>query len=358
MSPDEIRRFRLELISWYDKARRRLPWRESADPYRIWVSEVMLQQTQVRTVIPYYERFIRRFPSIAEMAAADLEEVLKQWEGLGYYGRARNLHKAARRLVQQGDSRVPEDPDRFRKLPGVGPYIGRAVLSIAFGRPLAVVDGNVKRVLSRLLLMKAPVNLPASDAQFQKAADRLLDPENPGIYNQAMMELGALICGPRAPRCGECPVRCWCRAGKSGSTAMYPVRVGRKAVPEIQTVTAAIYRRGRILVTRRPESGLLGGLWELPGGPREERETPEASCARLVKAATGLSPSIEKNLGTIRHAYTHFRVVATVIVCRSPKGRVTLDGPTDFRWIHPDAAGDLPFPALQRKVLARLADDG
>jgi A/G-specific adenine glycosylase len=217
MTGPDIARLRRRLLSWYDVHRRDLPWRRTREPYRIWVSEVMLQQTQVRTAIPFYRRFLQQFPTPAHLARADEQSVLKCWEGLGYYARARNLHRAAARVAASG-GRVPDEWDAFRALPGVGNYIAAAVLSIAYGRPHAVVDGNVKRVLARLLALDLPVNAPAALRAFQAEAERLLDRRRPGDYNQALMELGALVCTPRAPDCGGCPqdtqcdrTRCQCR---------------------------------------------------------------------------------------------------------------------------------------------------
>ncbi|MEZ4568646.1 MAG: A/G-specific adenine glycosylase, partial [Desulfobacterales bacterium] len=206
---------RTALTRWYAENLRHLPWRGSADPYHIWVSEVMLQQTQVATVIPYFKRFCQAFPDIRALAAADLQDVLKLWEGLGYYARARNLHKAAKIVTDQYNGRIPDDADGFMALPGVGDYIGAAVLSIAFDRPLAVVDGNVKRVLARLFEIDAPVNVSASYKIFQSCANLLLNAEDPGTFNQAVMELGALVCRPSGPDCRVCPLAGWCGAFKN-----------------------------------------------------------------------------------------------------------------------------------------------
>src|SRR5512137_2692101 len=222
MSPADVARLRRRLLEWYQRQRRPLPWRETHDPYRIWVSEVMLQQTQVKTALPYYRRFLRQFPTLRKLAGADLGDVLKRWEGLGYYARARNLHRAAGMLAAGSGGRIPDRWDDFRALPGVGDYISAAVLSIAFDRPHAVVDGNVKRVLARLLAMAAPTNQTASHKIFQAEADRLLDRRHPGDFNQALMELGALVCAPTSPSCTLCPlIRC-CAAHRGGTVARYP----------------------------------------------------------------------------------------------------------------------------------------
>lgn len=358
MNKDDTRRYRRSLMAWYQREHRRLPWRDTDDPYAIWLSEVMLQQTQVQTVIPYFRHFRERFPTVQALAAANLQDVLKCWEGLGYYGRARNLHRAAGILATAVNGRIPDDVETFRKLPGVGPYIANAVLSIAFGRPLAVVDGNVKRVLSRLLLLEAPVNRPSDHPIYQGAADRLLDRQDPGAYNQAVMELGALICRPRSPRCAACPVQAVCGAFETGRTDALPVRVRPKPVPTIRTVTAVICRRGRMLVIRRPEEGLLGGLWVFPDGETKEKEHVVDTCRRVSLAETGLDVRINGYLATVRHAYTHFKVVTDVLACTANRGRVVLDGATAFQWMPPEGDPSLPFPGLHRKIMNRLSATG
>jgi A/G-specific adenine glycosylase len=349
-------RFRRTLLDWYGKNRRRLPWRGSRDPYRIWVSEVMLQQTQVQTMLPYYRRFMSRFPRLRDLALADLEAVLKAWEGLGYYARARNLHRAAGLLAQQGSGRVPNDWQEFRSLPGVGDYIAAAVQSIAFNRPHAVVDGNVRRVLARLMAVDAPAGVPASRRVFQAAADRLLDRRYPGDFNQAMMELGALVCTPRDPQCGRCPIDRFCTARRSGTVALYPRRSGRPPVPEVRIAVGVIFKNDRLLVTRRPAQGLLGGLWEFPGGKLLDGETPESACAREVKEEVGLTVKVERHLAHIRHAYSHFRIRMDVFCCRFVSGRVRRKGADAHRWVRVPDLDRFPFPAANHKFIPLLKE--
>ncbi|MGD8741242.1 MAG: A/G-specific adenine glycosylase, partial [Desulfobacterales bacterium] len=232
MTTTELMFLRKKLMKWYQTNQRDLPWRRSNTPYHIWVSEAMLQQTQVKTVLNYYRRFLTKFPNIKRLAAADLQAVLKAWEGMGYYARARNLHRAAKAVVQDHGGRIPDQWEAFHNLPGVGDYIAAAVLSIAFNKPHPVVDGNVKRVLARLHKIRAPVNQPGSDKQFKKAAARLLDSRQPGTFNQAMMELGALICKPRNPQCDACPLTHECRAYQTQQVADFPKRQKLKATPQ------------------------------------------------------------------------------------------------------------------------------
>lgn len=346
--------FRSDLLQWFARVQRDLPWRRTSDPYRIWVSEVMLQQTQVKTVIPYYQRFLDHYPTVDLLAAADITDVLKQWEGLGYYSRARNLHRAANIVVGDYDGVIPDTVNDFRKLPGVGPYIAAAVLSIAFNRPLATVDGNVKRVLARLLEISEPVNRQTSASSFQAVADRLLDRQQPGDFNQAVMELGALVCAPSNPSCGTCPVPQYCRALQKQSVADYPKRLQRKPVPVYRIAVGIVLKDQRMLITLRQPDGLLGGLWEFPGGKLESGESGEAACIREILEETGLAVGIEHPLGIIRHAYTHFRIEMAVFACRFKYGRVRLKGPAAHRWVRFEQLRRFPFPKANHKIFPLL----
>jgi A/G-specific adenine glycosylase len=350
----EISGLRRRLLAWYASNHRRLPWRETREPYRIWVSEVMLQQTQVNTALPYYRRFLTQFPTLRKLAAADLGDVLKSWEGLGYYARARNLHRAAGMLAACGGGRIPDRWDDFRALPGVGDYIAAAVLSIAFDRPHAVVDGNVKRVLARLLTMAAPTNQAASHTVFQAEADRLLARRRPADFNQAMMELGALVCTPTSPNCLVCPLTRFCAAHRGGTVARYPHRVASRPVPEVQIAVGVVFKNDRVLITRRPEQGLLGGLWEFPGGKLREDESPAEACVREIKEEVNLDVAIEGPLAQVRHAYSHFRIHMHVFRCRFTTGRVRLNGPTDHRWVRIADIDRFAFPGTNHKFIPLL----
>jgi A/G-specific adenine glycosylase len=349
---------RRALGAWYRRHRRRLPWREAGDPYRIWLSEVMLQQTQVKTALPYYERFTTAFPDVARLAAADPQQVLKLWEGLGYYRRAHHLMAAARAIVRDWDGRLPERREAFRALPGVGDYIANAVMSIAFGQPYAVVDGNVKRVLARLFLVDAPVNRPAAHARFQSLADVLLNTGDPSEHNQALMELGALVCTPRGPACPTCPLADHCRARRDGVVARYPARAPKAAVPEHAMVAAMIFKRGKLLIVQRPDEGFLGGLWEFPGGRRQAGEAAAAACRRLIREQTGLTVAVDAAAARVKHAYTHFKIVLDVLTCRWQAGRVRLEGPAAFRWVRRRELTRFPLPGAVKKALDRLSEEG
>jgi A/G-specific adenine glycosylase len=314
----------------------------------------MLQQTQVNTVLPYYQKFLQRFPDIRHLARADLQEVLKTWEGLGYYARARNLHAAAGMVLDRYLGAVPQDWQDFRKLPGVGAYIAAAVLSIAFDQPYPVVDGNVKRVLSRLFAMEAPVNIAKSNNLYQAAAAGLLDERRPGAFNQAVMELGALICRPRNPYCSACPVQVHCMAFRSNRTAELPRKQAKSPVPQYRIAVGVVFKKGRVLITRRKEDGLLGGLWEFPGGKIRSKETPESACLREIKEEVNLTVKIEAHLCRIKHAYTHFKILMDVFCCTYASGRVRLKGPVDFRWIPLDSLETYPLPKANHKFLSQL----
>jgi A/G-specific adenine glycosylase len=356
MTSQEITRFRKKLIAWYDKNKRDLPWRATSDPYCIWVSEVMLQQTQVNTVIPYYHRFIRRFKSIQQLSQADLQDVLKLWEGLGYYGRARNLHRAAQMIVQEFKGEVPNRWELFRRLPGVGDYIAAAVLSIAFNQAYAVVDGNVKRVLARLFKIDDPVNGTTSTAVYRKMAEELLDHRRPGSFNQALMELGATICRPRRPACAACPLSILCKAYQSDCIAVYPKKIKKAATPQYRLAVGVVFKNGKVLITQRQPDGLLGGLWEFPGGKIEKGETAETACIREIKEEINLTVRIDRHLTQVKHAYTHFKIIMEVFCCTYLAGRVRLNGPVAHRWIRLPAIDNFPVPKANHKFIPKLKE--
>ena len=354
MEKKEIQALRKALMDWYLVNQRDLPWRKASDPYPIWVSEVMLQQTQVNTVLPYYHEFLKRFPSLKRLARANLQEVLKAWEGMGYYARARNLHKAAGVVLNQHKGIVPPSWQDFRKLPGVGDYIAAAVLSIAFNKPYPVVDGNVKRVLSRLFVIQEPVNQSPSKKIFQQAAADLLDTQKPETFNQAIMELGALVCKPRNPLCQTCPVQAWCLAHQTGRISEFPRKIKKPATPQYQIAVGVVFKNGRVLITRRKPEGLLGGLWEFPGGKIKKSEKAAAACIREIKEEVNLAVKIDSHLCRIKHAYTHFKIQMEVFCCSFISGRVKLNGPVDHRWIELDQLEEYPLPKANHKFLPEL----
>jgi len=346
--------FQKTLLTWFKKHQRDLPWRGIDDPYRIWISEVMLQQTQVKKVVGYYERFIKRFPDVQQLAAATLQDVLKVWEGLGYYARARNLHKAANIVVEDLDGVIPNDYSNFRQLPGVGDYSAAAVLSITFNAPYAAVDGNIKRVLARLFIMETPINDVRSAKLFQQKADDLLDLEEPGLFNQAMMELGAIVCRPQSPTCLVCPVNTFCQAFQAKRQDEFPLRLKKEKAPEHQMVAGVIYKGSEVLIVQRPLDGLLGGLWEFPNGRIAEDETAEEACIRYITEVVNLSVTNIKYLTRIKHAYTHFKIVVDVFQCDYQSGEVVLKGLIDAKWVKLTSLQDYPLPRATHKFLDKL----
>ena len=343
-----------DLLDWFARERRDLPWRRTRDPYRIWVAEIMLAQTQVATVIPYYERFLGRFPDLDALATAPLDDVLKAWEGLGYYARARNLHRAAREIASRHGGRFPSDPHLVRALPGVGEYTAAALLSIAFGRDEVAVDGNVRRVLSRLYQVTDRPESPAARARLRELARAILPPGQAGAFNQALMDLGAAVCTPRRPRCAACPLEGHCRARQCGVQEEVPVRRRRPATPHYQVTAAVIEREGYVLIAQRPAEGLLGGLWEFPGGKQEPDETLAACLKREIREELGIEVEVLDPLTSVEHGYTHFSITLHAFRCRWLAGEPRALGCADWRWVRPEELARYAFSAADRRVIQVL----
>jgi A/G-specific adenine glycosylase len=297
---------------------------------------------------------LQHFENLERLARADSQAVLKSWEGLGYYARARNLHRAANLVLEEHRGVVPDRWAEFHKLPGVGDYIAAAVLSMAFGKPYPVVDGNVKRVLARLLMLNDPVNNASAAKKFREIADQLLEQKSPGTFNQAMMELGAIVCKPQQPLCGICPVLKNCRANQSGEVLHYPVKLKKQPTPQYRIAVGVVFKNGRVLITRRKPSGLLGGLWEFPGGKIQKSESPEAACIREIKEEVNLAVKVDSHLKRVKHAYTHFKIIMDVFCCSYVSGRIALNGPVDHCWIKLPKLDDFPFPRANHKFFDDL----
>jgi A/G-specific adenine glycosylase len=331
-----IRKIRAPLLRWYDANRRDLPWRRTRDPFAIWISEAMLQQTRVDTVIPYWERFLETFPDVETLAAANLDDVYAVWTGLGYYSRARNLRAAAQTIVAEHDGRLPDTAEQLRGLKGIGPYTAGAVASIAFDREEPLVDGNVIRVFTRLVGIREDSADKQVVKQLWEIAAELVRGHRPGDLNQALMELGAMICTPRSPDCSLCPVRRHCDAFARGDAESLPIKKKRTKQKPMRAVAAWIERGGRVLIVRRPEVGLMAGLWELPGGEIEPREEGKDRLRDVLADRVGLATRDHQSIGSIEHQFTHRRLQLEVFRCLTDKGaRVKLDGFVAHEWVHP-----------------------
>ena len=348
--PDPERICRV-LTGWYDRHRRDLPWRDTRDPYAIWISEIMLQQTRVETVVPYFLRFLAKFPNCETLAQAPLGEVLKVWENLGYYTRVRNLHKAAGEIVERFGGQIPNRWEEILRLPGIGRYTAGAILSIAFGQDVIAVDGNVRRVISRLFAMEESVDDAATQKRIEEWVANLIPKRDPGRFNQALMELGAVCCTPKTPACPTCPLQEECRARKLGLTHRLPLRGKKKAIPHREVVAAVIRdENGRLLIVQRPVRGLLGSLWKFPGGILDPEELPAEGLARIVRTEMGIEIGVGSFLAAVKHAYTHFRITLTAFSCTLQKG-VPAGAP--WRWAEPGELEELPFSKADR-LIARL----
>lgn len=354
---NQIDAFRRALLDWYGENQRDLPWRRARDPYAVWVSEIMLQQTRVDQVRPYYDRFMDRFPTAAHLCKAPLEDVLKAWEGMGYYARARNLHRAARRVVDEHGGQIPEDPARISDLPGIGPYTAAAILSIAFGRDFPVVDGNVVRVLSRLFhLTENPVS-SAARKRIDGLAGRLLARGRAGDFNQAMMELGATICTPRKPRCSECPVNPFCEARKLlPDPSVLPRKRPRKQRPHQHVAAGIVRRNDEVLIVRRPTDGLLGGLWEFPGGVVSKGIEGETFLADEMKHTLGIGIRVDRAVATLRHAFTHFEMTLQGYSCSYLEGVARHRDGNECRWVRFEDLGRFAFPRAYQRLIEAAAE--
>ncbi len=358
LDPHVVRRSRRNLLRHYDHHRRDLPWRRTDDPYAIWVSEVMLQQTRVETVRERWQLFLDRFPDLATLARAREQSVLKAWEGLGYYRRARSMHQAARALRAAGRDSLPATVAELRALPGLGAYTAAAVASIAFGVPAAVVDGNVLRVLARFLGEHGDVTKAAARGRIGEAAERLLAPRRAGDWNQAVMELGATLCAPRRPRCPACPLRRDCAAHAAGDAESLPLKPARKATPHYDIAAGLVWRTGKLLIARRPADGLLGGLWEFPGGKRRPDESLEEACVREVEEETGLRVTLRAPFMALDHAYSHFRITLHLFHCDAPDGAPQALGCESPRFVPVRDLDRYPFPRANRRALDTLLASG
>lgn len=347
-----------KLLNWYRLNKRTLPWRDQprADPYAVWVSEIMLQQTRVETVIPYFERWMKLFPTVAALAKASEQRVLNTWEGLGYYSRARNLHKAAKIVVKDYGGQLPHDLDALRKLPGIGRYTLGAISSIAFGMNVAALDGNIKRVYARIFDIAEPVDTSKGDALLWEIAEEQLPKKDAGDYNQALMDLGATICVPKNPRCLICPVMKLCKARQNGTQNLRPVKSPKKSVPHHIHAAVVIIEDGKVLLAKRPSQGLLGGMWEFPNA--RVSADPLEGLAEALKTGYNLRLRVNRrkaarmeHLGIVEHAYSHFSVAVYVYRCERSSNVL---GET-LKWVPVQKLGDYPMGKIDRQIASLLS---
>lgn len=342
-------RFTSKLLTWYRDNKRNLPWRGHPDSYAVWVSEIMLQQTRVEAVIPYFERWMKRFPTINVLAQASEQDVLNFWEGLGYYSRARNLHKAAQIVAEQHGGQLPHDLDALRKLPGIGRYTVGAIASMAFGMDEPTLDGNIRRVLARVFDVSEPADSPVGEKILWKLAAKHLPKSEASDYNQALMDLGAMICLPKNPRCLICPVMKLCKARQLGIQEQRPVVKPKKRIPHYVHAAAVIERNGRVLLAKRPSKGLLGGMWEFPNA-RVDGD-PAKELAKAIKTAARLKVRRKEALEIVEHAYSHFGVTVHPFRCEL----VSMSENQNLKWVRVGELEDYPMGRIDRQIARQLS---
>jgi A/G-specific adenine glycosylase len=354
-TPRTLPALRRALVAWFDRHRRNLPWRADRDPYRVWVSEVMLQQTTVAAVVPYFERFVAAFPTVADLAAADEQRVLALWAGLGYYRRARHLHRAAKELAARHGGALPDDPAVWADLPGVGRYILGAVLSQAFDRRLPIVEANSLRVLARLFGYRGDPREGPGKKWVWDAAEAVLPRARVGDFNQAVMELGALVCTPAAPKCGECPVAKWCEANRLGLQDAIPPKPRPKATTEVREVAVAIRDGSKVLLGRRPpDAARWADMWEVPHGEVNPGESDDETAVRVARELTGLDVAPGPEVATVRHGVTRWAITLVCLEARRVGGRFRPGYYTAAEWADPTALTDRPVSSPQRRLMAEL----
>ena len=337
-----------KLLKWYRVHGRTLPWRDHPDPYAVWVSEIMLQQTRVEAVVPYFEEWMARFPSVQALAKASEQDVLNLWEGLGYYSRARNLHKAAQKVVDDFGGKLPNSVNELRQLPGIGRYTAGAIASMAFGLDEPVLDGNLRRVYARLFNVEIPADSTEGENLLWSLATENLPKGRAGDFNQAMMDLGATICLPKNPRCLICPLIAECQAQKLGLQFQRPVMKPNAEVPHVIHTAAVILRRGRVLLAKRPSQGLLGGMWEFPNG-RVDGD-PARGLPKALRAGYNLKVRAGEALGIVQHAYSHFRVTVHAFRCEP----VEISKKGNLKWVRLAELEDYPMGRIDRQIARKL----
>ncbi|MDP1545745.1 MAG: A/G-specific adenine glycosylase [Anaerolineales bacterium] len=336
------------LLKWYSRHSRTMPWRNHPDPYAVWVSEIMLQQTRVETVIPYFDKWMKQFPDVTSLANAKEQDVLNAWEGLGYYTRARNLHKAAKIIASTFNGQLPRDLEALRSLPGIGRYTVGAIASIAFKMDEPTLDGNLRRVFSRLYDVTEYADSPAGEKILWERAAQNLPKGRAGDYNQALMDLGAAICLPKNPRCLLCPLVTLCKSHENGTQELRPVLKPKKQVPQYIHAAAVIVERGRVLLRQRSPDGLLGGMWEFPNA--RVGEHPAEALENALKMASRIQVKRDAALVSVNHAYSHFRVTVHAFRCT----RVSIPKQKGLKWVKLSELDDYPMGKVDRQIAQKI----
>lgn len=344
---------RRRLLKWFDENQRDLPWRKNKTSYRVWVSEIMLQQTQVATVIDYYNRFMKRFPDVKKLAAANESDVLKLWEGLGYYRRARQMHAAAKIVVQQHDAKFPVNFDEVLSLPGIGRYTAGAILSIANDKKLPILEGNTIRLFARLMFLESDPRSSANQRLLWEFSESLLPNKRCGDFNQSLMELGSEVCKPKAPLCDECPIQILCPTYVRGLQKTIPLMTKKVKYEELDEAVVLVKRRGKYLVRLCGAGERWAGLWDFPRFETKELNR-EIDLEEKVKALTGLATKLRDSDRVIKHAVTRFRITLRCFVTESVAGRLTTKNNQSFQWLSPNELSDLPMNGTGRKIAKRL----
>jgi A/G-specific adenine glycosylase len=342
------------LLDWYAHAARDLPWRGAGDPYAIWVSEVMLQQTRVETVIPYYLRWMERFPNVRALADAEIDEILGLWEGMGYYRRAHNLHRTAANLIADHDARLPTQIEELTTLPGIGPYTANAIAAIAFNQDVIALDGNLRRVLARVFYFDQDPRSPQAMRELSKRALEVLPKSKAASFNQALMDLGAEICTPRKPNCVECPVVQYCKGRAAGKQNELPISKKVKKIPHRILAAGVLRQNGKVLLARRPEGELLGGLWEFPSGQCETIESVEACIRSTWQKRFGIKLRMMDQIGVYSHAYSHFRVTVHALACQLAKDSERFPKHEELRWVPIKMLATCPMGKVDRAIAKTL----
>jgi A/G-specific adenine glycosylase len=356
----DVAAMRSSLMQWFLHRGRDLPWRRDYIPYQVWISEIMLQQTQMERGILYFKRWLDRFPDVTAVAEADEQEILQYWEGLGYYARARNLHKAAKAMLERHKGEVPDSPAALLALPGIGGYTAAAIASIAFNRDIPVVDANVERILARLYNIDTPIKANGTGKRIRQLASELLPAGEARIFNQALMDLGGLICTPKNPVCADCPVAGHCESLQAGCVSDRPVVAAPGKIIPITMATGVLEHDGLLFIQQRLDDDVWGALWEFPGGRMEEGETPEETVVREYREETGFAVRVTAKITTVIHHYMRYKVILHGFYC-SPAERLAepqLRAAQACRWVAPGELSRYAFPAGHRKLIKYMAESG